>query len=283
MMDNWHLTGEWIIDIQKSYDWSIQYYGSWDRIQNGFSVYSILSTMLVWRISVLTWSWYWINSFSPTWPVTKSFPPGNTSLPSPPLTPDEELSMSPSSNMEYIMQGGFRNGSHGMMNYLTYNIFISELYFSVFKRIFSGLGLFNQHLNGNISVLRKKFTVHWYLRYLKHTQEASHIITPSLLLQLHAFHSSELRIKPQSFYPQLLYKIGKVNMFSDLKYAKCIHCISFKLDALLNLIPADGNWLLVRTGWVCLTISSNPICLRHNTLINNTLPTSPHWHHYPHN
>ena len=136
MMDNWHLTGEWIIDIQKSYDWSIQYYGSWDRIQNGFSVYSILSTMLVWGISVLTWSWYWINSFPPTWPVTKSFPPGNTSLPSPALTPHEELSMSPSSNMEYIMQGGFRNGSHGMMNYLTYNIFISELYFSVFKRIF---------------------------------------------------------------------------------------------------------------------------------------------------
>ena len=64
------------------------------------------------------------------------------------------------------------------------------------------------------------------------------------LLQL-AFHSSELRIKPQSFYLQLLYKIGKVNMFSDLKYAKCIHCISFKLDALLNLIPADGNWLAV--------------------------------------
>ena len=42
-----------------------------------------------------------------------------------------------------------------------------------------------------------------------------------------------------------MYKMGKVNMFSDLKYAKCIHCISFKLDALLNLIPADGNWLAV--------------------------------------
>ena len=55
--------------------------------------------------------------------------------------------------------------------------------------------------------------------------------------------------------------MGKVNMFSDLKYAKCIHCIPFKLDALLNLIPADGKWLLVsvlsqKVKWVSVSVGA---------------------------